>query len=511
MKLKGKAIEILEKLTPDEISLFRKFLASPFFNTNSALVLLAETMLKYHPRFEGKAFTTRNVYQKAFKGRSYNDKVMKNLMSSLYSLLKVFLAHQKLQSRTAGYGAEAAGELMKRNLAAIASMQVNKSLKELAEDKAFDDSDFRLLSSLKKTETLTITALKGQQFAADSAISSAEAALCNFMLSAIGAYNYVISNEFNYNIKSELEVPGLFFSHVDLSSFKSRLNINEDRGIRLFVYAEILDLLKNRYNLEPGSVKKICEMLTLNKHLFGKRTLSMLVPILQNYYYANIGKGSSNLLHDVFELIEFSLAEKLYKESDSQYMPYLLFQNILSIAFWLDKINWAEEFISVYSNELPPEIRSGAVNHSMARLYYQKNDFSKSLTYLVKAEESDSMDKFHIKGMIMNCHYELGNNEEFFLAVDSFTKFLSGNRKVNEIHRKHQLEYIRVMSQLIKYRLKDKPLGIEDTNELEKLHRFITDSNVLTPKDYLLKKTRELIDGWQKDFSSGSGLHNPVK
>ncbi|MBE2218036.1 MAG: hypothetical protein IAE90_07535 [Ignavibacteria bacterium] len=494
MKLKGKAIEILTAFTTDEISHFRKFLASPYFNTNSALVQLAEIILRYHPLFVGNGFTAESVYARAFKGRSYNDKVMKNLMSSLYSLLKDFLAHQKLRINQAGISAEAADELMKRNLAAIASMQVNRSLKEFALVKALDDSDFRLLSALKETETLSKTAIKGQQFAAGPAISSTEAALCNLLISAIGSHNYAISNEFNYNIKTELEVPGLFFSHVDLTGIKKRLNIEEDQGIRLFVYIEILELLKNKYNMEPGGVKKICEILTLNKRLFGKRTLSMLVPILQNYYYANIGKGSSNLLEDVFLLIEFSLEEKLYKETESQYMPYLLFQNIIAIAFWLEKISWAEDFIRAYSKEMPPDIRSAAVNHSMARLFYQKNDFAKALTYLVKAEESDSMDKFHIKGMIMNCHYEMGNNEEFFLAVDSFTKFLSGNRKVNQIHRNHHLEYIRIMSQLIKYRLKDKPLGIDDIHVLEILHGFILDSKVLSPKDYLLKKTRELID-----------------
>lgn len=494
MKLKGKAIEILGTFTPDEISRFRKFLTSAYFNTNTALTRLSETILRYYPRFEGKDFTAEGLYKQAFKGRSYNDKVMKNLMSSLYALLKEFLAHQKLHGNMNAIASDAAGELIKKNLAAIAAMQANRSLKELEGFNALDDSDFRLLSSLKETETLSITALKGQQFAAESAISSAEASLCSFMLSAIGALNYAVSNEFNYNISTPPGIPGTFLEHLDIAGLKKNLDLNKSPGIRLFVYVEILELLKNRYNMEPEGVKRICEMLTLYKHLFGKRTLSMLVPILQNYYYANIGKGRSDMLKDVFVLIEFSLAEKLYKESESQFMPYLLYQNILSIAFWLDKISWAENFINNYSTELPPEIRGAAVNHSMARLFYQKNDFAGALTYLVKAEESDSMDKFHIKGMIMNCHYELGNNEEFFLAVDSFSKFLSGNRKVNEIHRKHHLEYIRVMSQLIKYRLKDKPLDIEDTNELEKLHRFITVSNVLSPKDYLLKKTRELID-----------------
>ena len=493
MKLKGKAIEILGTFTADEISGFRKFLASPYFNTNSAITRLAETILSYHPLFEGKGFTAEGLYEKAFKGRSYNDKVMKNLMSSLYSLLKEFLAHQKLRSSQTELFAFAAGELFRKNLAAIASMQVNKSLKELEAVNALDDTDFRLLSAMRETETLTITALKGQQFAADSAISSAEASLCNLMLSSIGALNYAVSNEFNYNVKTPQGIPGTFFAHMDLAGLKKDLDLNKDSGIRLFVYVEILELLKNRYNMEPESVKKICEMLTLNKQLFGKRTLSMLVPILQNYYYANIGKGSNNLLEDVFVLIEFSLAEKLYKETESQFMPYLLFQNIISIAFWLEKISWAEKFILEYSTELTPEIRSAAVNHSMARLHYQKNDFGKALTFLIKAEESDSMDKFHIKGMIMNCHYELGNNEEFYLAADSFTKFLSGNKRVNEIHRKHHLEYIKLMTRLMKYRLKDKPLGKEDIIELELIKRHITASKVLNPKDYLLKKAGELI------------------
>lgn len=493
MKLKGKAIEILGTFAADEIPDFRKFLASPYFNTNSALTRLTETILKHHPHFEGKGFTAEGLYEKAFNGRSYNDKVMKNLMSSLYTMLKDFLAHQKLRSNRAGIAAEAAGELMKKNLASIASTQVKRSLDELKEVNALDDAHFRLLSSLKETDTLTITALKGQQFAADSAVSSAEASLCNFMLSAIGALNYAVSNEFNYNVKTPPGIPGIFFAHMDLAELKKDLDLNKYAGIRLFVYTEILELLQNRYSSEPENVKNLCGLITGQKGLFGKRTLSMLVPILQNYYYANIGKGRSGMLNDVFALIEFSLAEKLYKESDSQFMPYLLFQNIVSIAFWLNKAGWAEDFIKTYSAELPPEIRSAAVNHSMARLFYQKNDFAGALTYLVKAEESDSMDKFHIKGMIMNCHYELGNNEEFFLAVDSFTKFLSGNKRVNMIHRKHQLEYIKIMTQLIKYRLKDKPLAGTDIAELEKLRGLINESKILNPKDYLLKKTEELI------------------
>ncbi len=493
MKLKGKAIEILRTFTLDEGAMFVKFLSSPYFNSNSAITRLLESILKHYPTFEGKNFTAEKVYSGVFKGRSYNDKVMKNLMSSLYSLLKDFLAHQKLRCSSAEKQAVISRELMKRNLAGISQMQVNSVLKMFTPGKPMDDEDFRILASVKETETLTKTVLSGQQSASGSAIDSAEAGLLDFLLRAIGSLNYAVSNEFNYNHKTDTKNLGIFFTQLNISGLKEMIDTDKDTGIHLIVYLEILELLLNRYNTAPGEVKEICGMIISNKHLFGKRTLSMLVPILQNYYYANIGKGSSNLLGDVFVLIEFSLAEKLYKETDSQFMPYLLFQNIISIAFWLEKISWAEKFILEYSTELPPEIRSAAVNHSMARLHYQKNDFGKALTFLIKAEESDSMDKFHIKGMIMNCHYELGNNEEFYLAADSFTKFLSGNKRVNEIHRKHHLEYIKLMTRLMKYRLKDKPLGKEDIIELELIKRHITASKVLNPKDYLLKKAGELI------------------
>jgi hypothetical protein len=49
------------------------------------------------------------------------------------------------------------------------------------------------------------------------------------------------------------------------------------------------------------------------------------------------------------------------------------------------------------------------------------------------------------------------------------------------------------MTQLIKYRLKDKPLAGTDIAELEKLRGLINESKILNPKDYLLKKTEELI------------------
>ena len=87
----SKLIQLLEVLSPLELKRFKKFLESPFHNSNELLIHLYNLLKKYHPTYDAPQLTKEKLYDKLFNKQSYRQKRMNDLMYDLRQLVEDFL------------------------------------------------------------------------------------------------------------------------------------------------------------------------------------------------------------------------------------------------------------------------------------------------------------------------------------------------------------------------------------------------------------------------------------
>jgi hypothetical protein len=87
-------IQLLQPLHKDEIHSLKKFIASPYFNTNINISKIFEELIKFHPNFESKNFSKIFIFKKVFKDKIYNDSNMRWMLSEIHHLLENYFAQK---------------------------------------------------------------------------------------------------------------------------------------------------------------------------------------------------------------------------------------------------------------------------------------------------------------------------------------------------------------------------------------------------------------------------------
>lgn len=79
----SKLINLLKTFSKDEMKKFEEFVSSPYFNKNSNTLKLLRYIEKYSGNYESIKLKREEAYSKIFPGKSFNNKIMKNLMGEL--------------------------------------------------------------------------------------------------------------------------------------------------------------------------------------------------------------------------------------------------------------------------------------------------------------------------------------------------------------------------------------------------------------------------------------------
>ena len=98
----SKLISLLKSFSEYEIKHFRQFIDAPFFNKEGKYVLrFYNEVRKYYPEFTNSNLERKNIFEKLYPGKFYDDVIMRKLSSSLQRLAEEYLNY--VYFRSSGY------------------------------------------------------------------------------------------------------------------------------------------------------------------------------------------------------------------------------------------------------------------------------------------------------------------------------------------------------------------------------------------------------------------------
>jgi hypothetical protein len=167
-------------------------------------------------------------------------------------------------------------------------------------------------------------------------------------------------------------------------------------------------------------------------------------------------------------------------------MSFTLFDNMLTTALALNKIDWAEKFVKKYINYLIPSSKENMLLYSNARLAFEKGDYDTALEYCSKVNIEYFMMKIRIRVIVMKIYYERKQYEAALSAIDTFRHFLKNSRNLTETRISNYDNFNKLLSQLIKYNTNPSEEKLADLKE-----RLRLTPNV-SSKEWLQEKIDEL-------------------
>jgi hypothetical protein len=424
--IQSSAIKILKTFSKEEFRSFEKFADSPYFNTSDATGKLVKELRIFHPGFNDKKLTKEFLFSKVYPGEKYREELLRKLLSNILQLTGEFLKiHGKMNSPEFEFSL--LREYSKRAL----NSQFMKSSAEIL--KQLDSSEEISISGDKLSIYAELELIRSNTFYSTEQFESALEAYNNY------SEKYFVSNSIKLlRIDIQLDIDSNFFSKSKaspLAEFVSSVNWNaviesieeQDDKYQLGMYYRLWLLYK-----KPDDLSNFKEMkdLFLREPNLHERTLlkTTLIALESNCIINYDTTKDESILKHLSEIYEFTIKNDLFERTAGNFMPVNIYRNYLLIFIRMNP-DMAKELAESYTKSIAPDIRDDLIAYSQMMLCFHNKDFYSALNYLNCINFVNFTFKLDLKAFNIKIHYELGNYEQVFSAIDSFKHYVNDENK----------------------------------------------------------------------------------
>lgn len=470
----NKLVSLLRSFSKIELSQFKKYLESPFFNENKNLIALygylQKNLLKatINPSIDKKT-----IWIFLFKDKPYKDILMRRLFSDLNQLVNGFLAYQQYQKSPALESVFLMNSLQYSELDKqfegafrLANLQQEKSGKR--------NTDFHFHQFLIEKSYHEHIEFKGLKNLTFDYLESADYQLDSFYISqklkhhcdALG-YNNFLSKEINIYFFTS------FLSDIENTDFRKEPSIK--------AYLLVSKMLLNPEN--ESFFHELKSFLLKNQDEFLKNELTILYTHLINYCIdKKINVGKPIFYKNLFEIYKDTLDKEIIFISNE--IAFNHYKNIITIGLHIKEFEWVEEFIQIYAPKLPKAHQDNALIYNLAQVSFSKKDYQKVIELLREVEYKNLIYALGGKLMLLKTYYELDEIAALDSLIDSFRIYLRRNRTISKDVRQQYMNVLKFVKKL-------SGLAPYDKAGLEKVTKEIHECKALADKNWILEKVGE--------------------
>lgn len=445
---KSKVLILLRSFSKEELKKFRDFLQSPYFNKNKTLLKYFDLLKKDHPVFDMEKLSREKIYHKLFKGKKYNEQVMKNLTSDLNRLCKEFLTTEFSKK-----------DIYENKLNLLKQMILRKADSVFYSELKIFDSELKMISELSEKNFYYLYQLEEakisfhlerneQTLVFDKVLKSGEYLILFFLLNLTKTISNLNVNSQSFNVKYDVNLPQEFFNKTSIEEIIEYMKKNE------IEFSETAELYFYRIicNTPPFNEKyyfKFKSLVLKNLRSLGRIEVYGLFNALETFCLIKGNSGKSEFINELFEIFNLEIENNFYKYSDSSPVTFMKFRNTYSIALSLKKLDWAEKFIEKYKNDIIESDRENVIKIATAQLEFEKGNFNKVLESIADINADHIYSKVDIRNLTVMSYYELNYTESALSMLDSFKHFINGSRNMSGVFRENHLRFINSLHSLI--------------------------------------------------------------
>lgn len=238
-------------------------------------------------------------------------------------------------------------------------------------------------------------------------------------------------------------------------------------------------------NAAAKDFQQLQEQLEQFKDQIPKRELEQLYTYLINFYIRTSRYGERQY-DKVFELYQAMVDYDLL--AIETYLPEGKFKNIVTLGCQFQQFAWTEQFIEEYKNRIEPQKRASVYHFNMGAFFFYQKQFETAQRHLIKVENLDIYYMVDVRSLLIRIFYETDQLFATEQYLRSFRDFIRKNKLLKKDFKQAYLNFINLLSQLLKHKL------VYGKKEMvkEKLNQKLNSYEVIHHKTWLVQKIEEL-------------------
>ncbi|MFZ1321913.1 MAG: hypothetical protein WAT71_10185 [Ignavibacteria bacterium] len=480
----SKVIDILKTFSKEELKQFSEFLHSPFHNKNKNLLILFETLLKYHPDYNAD---NEIIFQTIYPAKEYSHDSIKKLMSELIKAVESFLSHSGLIKEKFLLNKILLKELSDRKIDNLWKLKIKKLESDFPEE--YPDyynnksalEGFKVEFNVTRNTAVDFEKIHNDKFSYDT---------CYYLFQALIYIHCTTSLKNSYSHISTNKNLNDLFLNFDFDSFikKSVTNTHEDKTIYLLCNLIKMFIPPDDESFFYNSKKVLLEL--FDHETFEIRDdYTLYISVLTSYCTRKMRERKLNFCNEQLKLHKHRF--KVLENTNKKFSKFTRFDfsNIINLATFLGEIDWAEEFVSKVNKYFFKEDYEFNFNYGNALIELRKSNFEKALEYSSKTITKDHVFKVALINLKLMCYYDLDFTEEAFSAIDAFNHQVLNSDKFNDRYKTLQKSFIDIYKKMLNFKVN--PQKISDWN-LKELEKMIDSKEFSLSDHWFLEKLKEL-------------------
>jgi len=459
--------QLFQTLNAKEKRELKKFLRSPFHNRREDVIQLFDYLLKHDSLTAVNKWEKKAVFTHLFPDEVFDRQRLYHVFSFLKKLIEEYLVYADFKNSKVQTELQTARIYRQRGL----QQQYQESIKTIA-------------NQLKKRPLKDAQAhyerfqffYEKAEF--DSQQSRTEVGNLRRMSDELSIY--FISQKLrqacqilSYQSFSQIEQEKVFLQEI--LKYTEQKNYHNDVPC-IEVYYHYFQAFTEKEG--EGIFQKLKSLVKKYHQQFPKQEMRNIYLMPINFGIKRFNHGERAYLQEVFELYQQGLEYDIFIENNR--LSRFTYSNIALAGMGLKAFDWVEKFIHEYRQYLDIPYRENAFHFNLANLYFQQQDYQKTMNLLQKVEFDDVLYNLESRRMLLKVYYSLEETEALFSLLDSFKRFIHRQKKLG-YHKESFLNLIRFTGRLLR-------LDFSKKTAVEKLKMEIENTSEVAEKKWLLSQ-----------------------
>lgn len=492
-----KLIEILKTFDKAELKKFRRFISSDYFNTNESVGRLFKLIAAFYPVFDihDPKMSPEALFKKIYGTRKFEEKTYRYLLSTLYSLLEKYLAITLFENNELEIKKYTIDELTGRRLFSLAGKNLSALESSLDKDILIGGEYIYNKEDISLFWHQLYFLSNIQDPIMEKRYEWGEVQLFSSFVELSHIYQVLHQVSQSYNLPLKDNIVFEYLKNINYKNILEFIELNESKGFEVAENERLIKALKIYLcfmitildERDEAYFNKMNDYVGMYSDMFGRNELQNLHLMLATC----CNRKRTSLNDDKYQRINFEIIKRaasldLYTSYTAQYMDVNNFIIIFQTALQLNESGWAAEFLRKYGEQISPEYSEDMIGYSFAELFFSKKQFERSLASLSKVKLKLFRLKLPVKVLMLKLYYELNYIEEAYSLVDSFSHFLTSNKKIRKNEVNNYLRFLNFYREILKVKASGGSLRLNNETKDE-----LVNSSLLPHKAWLIEKAEE--------------------
>jgi hypothetical protein len=470
----SKLSTLLSTFNGHEFLLFKKFIASPYFNSKREIITFFEH-LHSNLKKNKDLGTKQEAFETVFPDETYNSEKIVRLTSELVGLVQQFFTNQEIRYNDFTSKKLYIEALSKRNLSNLFFSESKKLVTQLEaspNQNIHTQLDLHLL-------------IKEMHFYHDRLVASKD------LPSLIKAQKKLDTFYLLSKLKISCEticLQNTFSEHFEIPLLENVKELAEQWSEENNLFPLYLQTLQNiQFPADQESLENLKSLFSQNLSLLSKNEQLSLLLLILNINGMDINYGKSQDIRGQFDLYKKGLEKKILIVNGL--MTPESFTNLVVLAIHLEEFDWAEKFIKKYSNYLSENIQEACIIFCKGNIAFKKGAYDETIRLLWNCKFDQLSFDIRTKSItvraLVELFYEHPDKYEFCSGqILTIEKYIRRRKDLSETKSNAYLNFIKASKKIMNLKWKNK----FNEGEIKKLKKRVSDESNIIAKAWLLQK-----------------------